>query len=220
MNGEHTNIGDVAQIEAVKERHLTRDELIALIKTIEPREGRPAFVAISGFGGSGKSTLALNLCKSLDETADVVPIDDFIVGPREQRSGDWQTFDRERLRQDVLERARVGKPFSYRRYNSGDWVNGRGGSLRIVTPRKILIIEGCSVIHPDLMPYYDCSVWVDCPQEVALANAKQRDQTEIDLFGDDDTDRLWNEFWGPNDRDYFETFHPDHLANVLLEPQF
>lgn len=200
-------------------RHLIKDELITLIKTIKPREGIPVFVAISGFGGSGKSTLALNLCENLCG-ADVVPIDDFIVGPREQRSGDWQTFDRERLRKEVLEQAQIGKPLSYRRYNSGDWVNGRGGSTRTFISRQILIIEGCSVIHPELIPYYDCSVWIDCSQEVALANAKQRDQAETNLFGDDDTDKLWDEFWGPNDKDYFKTFRPDKLAGVLIEPQF
>lgn len=219
MSGEHTNMDDVTQIEAAKERRLTRDGLITLIKAIKPREGRPAFVAISGFGGSGKSTLALNLCENLSG-ADIVPIDDFIVGPREQRSGDWQTFDRERLRRGILEQAHFGEPLSYRKYNSGEWVNGRGGKVRTVTPRQVLIVEGCSVIHPELMPYYDCSVWIDCSQDIALANAKQRDQTETSLFGDDDTAKLWDEIWGPNDRDYFETFRPDQMVSVLLEPQF
>lgn len=107
MSSEHPNTKNIARIKSKKDRHLTIDELITLIKTIKPQKGRPAFVAISGFGGSGKSTLASNLCNNLGE-ADIVPIDDFIVGPREQRSGDWQTFDRARLRQEVLERAYVG----------------------------------------------------------------------------------------------------------------
>jgi len=201
-------------------KHLTLiKELTTQIQTLKSHKTKPVFIAISGFGGSGKSTLAAELCENLTNCA-IVPIDDFIVGARSQRSTDWRTFDRERLRRDVLEKARINKPLSYKRYNSGDWVSGQGGQLRMIRPAKFMIIEGCSVIHPSLMSYYDYSVWIDCSHKLAMENAKRRDRSETDLFGTDDTDRLWDEVWGPNDKDYFNKFRPDKLASVLVEPRW
>lgn len=198
---------------------LSKNELLELIQTLRPVHDRPAFVAISGFGGTGKSTLAESLRTSLED-ASVIPIDDFIIGERTQRSTDWATFDRGRLRHDVLDVASIGRPLSYQRYNSGEWAEGRGGTWREVEIGQFVIIEGCGVIHPSLTQYYDASAWIDCTHESALESAKKRDQSEVELFGNDDTDRLWDEVWGPNDLDFFKAFRPDVLATVLVEPQF
>ena len=219
MSNQNSTFHPLSETKTAGNIRLTKSELIALIQTIKPSLERPVFIAVSGFGGSGKSTLAAELCKNLTDCT-VVPIDDFIVGARSQRSNDWRTFDRNRLRKDVLEKACIGKPLSYKCYNSGEWVSGRGGQLRTITPAKFVIIEGCGVIHPSLMPYYDYSVWINCSQKLAMENAKRRDRSETDLFGDDDTDRLWDEVWGPNDRDYFNKFRPDKLASVLVKPQW
>lgn len=176
-------------------------------------------VAISGFGGSGKSTLAAFVASSFDG-ATVIPIDDFIMGERTQRSADWHTFDRDRLRRDVLEAARLGQHLRYQRFHSGEWAHRQGGSWREVRVGKLLIVEGCGVIHPSLMPYYDFSAWVDCPQAEALKIAKARDRSEPTLFQGDDTTKLWDEVWGPNDKDFFDTFRPDKLADALVERPF
>ncbi len=189
------------------------------IQDLQPRDDRPIFVAISGFGGSGKSTLAKEISSKLPSST-VIPIDDFIIGARTERSGDWQTFDRTRLRNDVIEPAHIGKVLKYQKYNSGDWVNNKGGALVEVTIGQVVIIEGCGILHPDLLPYYDCSAWINLSQERALESAKKRDANETELFGDDDTERLWDEVWGPNDREFFATFRPDLRATVLVEPQF
>jgi hypothetical protein len=150
----------------------------------------------------------------------VVPIDDFITGERAQRSPDWATFDRHRLKTDVLDVASVDSTLRYRQYNSGEWVSGKGGSWRELQVGRLVIIEGCGIIHPLLTPYYTVSAWIDCPQERALVSAKKRDESETDLFGDDDTSQLWDEVWGPNDRDFYINFRPDQNATVLVEPQF
>lgn len=215
------------RIEATHSRHhdtgmsprVTRDDLLRLIQDLKPKNDRPSFVAISGFGGTGKSTLAESLCTAID-SAVVVPVDDFIIGERTQRSTDWATFDRQRLRRSVLEPARIGQTLSYQRYNSGEWVSGRGGSWRELEIGRLVIVEGCGIIHPLLTPCYDVSAWIDCPHEVALESAKKRDRSETELFGSDDTDQLWNEVWGPNDLDFFNAFKPDELATVLVERQF
>ncbi len=199
---------------------VSKEELIEVIRTIASNKNRPVFVAISGFGGSGKSMLAHAVADALGEETVVVPIDDFIIGARNERSDDWRTFDRQRLRRDVLESAVPGKTLCYQKYNSGDWANNRGGDWREVNAGQIIIIEGCGTLHPSLMPSYDCSAWIDLSQEQALISAKTRDLANIELFGDDDTARLWNDIWGPNDADFFKAFRPDQNATFLVEPQF
>lgn len=200
--------------------HISKDTLITLLRQLKPHEDRPAFVAISGYGGSGKSTFAQGVSKAIGSDTAVIPIDDFIIGARDERSVDWRTFDRSRLHDDIIEPASVGKTLRYQRYNSGDWVANRGGDWIEVTVGKVVIVEGCGILHPTLLPHYDFSAWIDLPQPRALESAKYRDASEIELFGDDDTAALWDNVWGPNDKDFFETFRPDLNATVLVEPQF
>lgn len=63
-------------------------------------------------------------------------------------------------------------------------------------------------------------MWINCPQEDALRSSKSRDRAETELFGEDDTDTLWDEVWGPNDADFFSKYRPDEVADVLVEKQF
>lgn len=199
--------------------HVSRQELIKRLEILEPQSERPVFVAISGFGGSGKSTLAGVISEALGDAV-VVPVDDFIVGAREHRSADWGTYDRKRLQRDVLEQARPGEALRYQQYQSGEWANGRGGTWREVNVGRMVIIEGCGIIHPSLMDQYSLAAWIDCSHEQALVSAKQRDVAEVELFKDDDTNLLWDTIWGPNDKAYFDSIRPDLLADVLVEPQF
>lgn len=191
---------------------MTTDALTQKLTDLSPKSDKPIIVAVSGYGGSGKSTLSAKLSATLGDTV-VVPIDDFIIGPRDQRSGDWQTFDRKRLRREVLETARIGKALRYQANNSGEWVSGQGGKWTTIVPHRYLIIEGCGILHPLLMPYYDYSVWIDCSGETAWGQAKQRDKSE-----GHESDKLWDEVWVPNDQDFFNTYHPDKLASGIVQP--
>lgn len=186
---------------------------------LELHGSKPSIVAISGFGGSGKSTLAATISNELPGSV-VVPVDDFIIGARDERSADWSTFDRQRLRTEVIDRATTGSTLRYQAYNSGEWVQGLGGSWRELEIGHLVIVEGCSVIHPELISFYDSSAWINCSQSRALDTAKARDALELGLFRGEDTARLWDEVWGPNDRDFFNGYRPDLLAEFVIERQF
>jgi hypothetical protein len=84
----------------------------------------------------------------------------------------------------------------------------------------MVIIEGCGVIHPEVSQYYDITAWINCTQKKALKMAKMRDSSEKNLFKCEDTDKLWDEVWGPNDRDYFAKFRPDLQADIILNNGF
>src|ERR1700689_2072235 len=92
---------------------MTVAELTNHLKDLQPKPDRLLIIAVSGYGGSGKSSLAASLAKVLGET-EVVSIDDFITGPKHERSADWHTFDRERLRTEILDVARPDRSLTYR----------------------------------------------------------------------------------------------------------
>jgi uridine kinase len=177
------------------------------IKSLARPQSRPLIIAISGFGGSGKSMLAEKLRRQLGN-AQVVSIDDFILERNAGRSADWNSFDRARMRNQVLEPAACGKTVRYQVY---DWKEDRLGKWRTVPPCDYLILEGISVLHPNLRGYYDFKIWIDCPLKVATERAIQRDRQ----WGNDH-DTLWRTVWAPNDRDYFKKYRPDLAADTVL----
>ena len=166
-------------------------------------------VAISGFGGAGKSTLAAALAKEFEPAA-VVSADDFILGQLGERCPDWRSIDRRRLVRTVLDPARRGSPIRYQQY---DWANDRLGEERKVPSAPLLLVEGVGIMHPDLLPYFDLTVWIDCPLEIAAERGRLRARENHGV----DQDALWRDVWVPNDRDYFDQFRPDLLADVIYE---
>jgi uridine kinase len=181
--------------------------LLKHIKSMPRPQDRPLIIAITGFGGSGKSTLAEKLRRQLNN-AQVVSIDDFILERNAGRSVDWDSFDRDRLRQQVLAPAMDGRGFNYQVY---DWKEDKLGKRRTVPKCDYLIVEGISVFHPGLCDYYDFKIWVDCPLNIATARAVQRDRQ----WGNDH-DELWRTVWSPNDRGYFHKYRPDLAADIKV----
>lgn len=184
------------------------DSLVAALP--EPLDGRAVLIAISGFGGSGKSTLAQKLKEYLKE-AEIISIDDFIIDRLSQRSDDWMGFDRERFRKQILDPAINNTPPVWDEYN---WKENKIiGQKRIDKLPKYLIIEGCSLLHPDLMKYYDFSIWIDVPLEQATERGAVRDRG-WGLNHDD----LWDNLWKLNEEDFFIKYHPEKLANFVCKP--
>jgi uridine kinase len=182
-------------------------DLIHSIKLIEPKT-TPIIIAVSGFGGSGKSTLATKLASKLPNAA-IISSDDFIIGPLDVRSDDWSCFDRQRLLEQVLKPAVDGRQIEYQQY---DWASGKLGQSIKLDMNQYLIIEGISVLHPNLLPYYDYSVWIELPLETAVKNGIERDRAS----GNNHV-KLWKEIWGPNDEGYLQKYHPNELAAASIQ---
>jgi len=164
-------------------------------------------IAIAGFGGSGKTTLAKQLAQALGQT-EIVSIDEFWLPDRNVLSEDWIVFDRDRLKYQVLIPASQKQAITYQVF---DWQQNKLGGWKSLPRSNYLIIEGISVLHPDLLPYYDFKIWVDCPLEVAQARGLNRGKTEYNI---DESD-IWINCWTPNDRAYFEKYRPDLQADYL-----
>lgn len=183
------------------------DSLLAAVKAKESPTGRPLLIGISGFGGSGKSTLARKLASVLGGV-EVVTTDDFWVPEQDLRSDSWDAYDRDRLAREVLTPAREGQAITYQVF---DWDTGALGGWRDVPASPYLVVEGIGLFHPHIFSYFDFTVWVDCPLEVAQERGLRRGREE---YGIDETER-WINVWTPNDHDFFERYRPDQQADIV-----
>lgn len=139
-------------------------------------------VGIDGFGGAGKSTLAAAIVARLPEAA-TLPMDDFIVKDRVDDDTWEQVWDRNRLIAEVLDPIELGDV-------------------------GILIVEGITSLHPDLIGRYDHRVWVSTPLEVASARGRARD-------AGNENERRWDR-WALNDERYLEAHRPDLAADTIV----
>src|SRR5579863_3054482 len=156
-------------------------EVLTAIQKLKRPKAQPLIIAISGFGGSGKTTLAAKLKEALGN-AQIVSIDSFSTHEW-HRSADWDNFDRERFTREVLEPTRANNfPLSF---VHEPWPGNPEETITIPTA-GYLIVEGCSIFHPDLLEYYDLKIWINCPLETATKRAMWRDRyvhmNEMDYY--------------------------------------
>lgn len=190
-------------------------ELLAAVQKLKQTKNRPLIIAISGFGGSGKSTLAKKLLEQLGDSQ-VVSIDSFSTHEW-QRNAEWDNFDRVRFAREVLLPAHANQfPL---KYAHEPWP-GNPEEKRTVLKTRHLIVEGCSIFHPDLVKYYDFKIWVDCPLEIATKRGMWRDRH----FHKNEQDYYWQNIWMPNEKDFHECYRPDLVAdfrfNTGVDPIF
>ena len=182
-----------------------------LVETIQKKaDGKNHFVvALAGFGGAGKSTVANKLAKALGEAV-VIPLDEFITNRLAGRSTDWDGFDLVRLEEQVLKPIQEGNETI--KYGIYDWSQNKIIDTKNLQIPKYIIIEGCGLIREQLNKYFNLSVWIDLPLEVASERGNIRDREEYKI----DNDQFWKEKWTPNDKDYFEKYQPAKNADFLL----
>lgn len=184
----------------------------ALAEAVRRRSaGRARYlVGISGYGGSGKSTLTRSLLEELPG-ARRIRGDDFLDPPRVfERSEHWAGVDRVRLRDEVLEPYRRGRAVVFRRY---DWSAGRLGDPEPLPETRILLVDLIGLLHPELGGCFDLTVWVDTDLATATERGKARDRA----LGNDH-DRVWDEVWAPNERDFEQRFSPRDAADLRFVP--
>jgi uridine kinase len=181
------------------------DDLVRAAEGLRSRMPR-AVVGISGFGGAGKSTLARRLVEAVPGAVRLRG-DDFIVPSRAaERSSDWAMVDRLRLRDEVLVPYRAGSPGRFRRY---DWSTSKLLPSEPLSDAGILVLDAVGILHPDLDEVLDLRVWIDVDLDVATARGKARDRR-----AGNDHDRLWDDVWVPNDRDFGAAFRPWERADL------
>jgi uridine kinase len=182
------------------------DELAKQIKQLLATK-TPVVVAISGHGGSGKSTLADKLAHQFGVSENqIVRTDDLhaknymqVQGLFEQR--DWDTIMK------LLSNLKTSNRLKYLKRDDKEIEN------IVDVPRPSLVIfEGIRLLRPEIMPYVDISVWIDCPIELATKRAKERNRQQ----GDSEAEiALWDTKWVPESKQYFEQIRPDEIASFI-----
>ena len=166
-------------------------------------------VAISGFGGSGKSTLARAVANELGKS-EIISVDDFAISRLNKRSSDWDSFDWSRFENEILiPLSRKDKEINYGVY---DWEKDSIKSVKNILVSKFTILEGVGLFRKVFMKYFDYSIWINCPLGVASERGRKRDNELYKV----NHDKEWTKIWTPNDRDYFEKYHPDLLADITV----
>ena len=72
----------------------------------------------------------------------------------------------------------------------------------------MLVVDVVGIFHPDLLPWFDLTVWVDADLQLAQSRGMARDRAN-----GRNHDRLWTEVWTPNDREFEQAFDPAYQAD-------
>lgn len=152
-------------------------------------------VAIDGNSGAGKTEAARLLATLFD--SNVFHADDFFL-PLEKRTPERMAevggnMERERLREEICEKVREGKPFSYRPFNCSVMALGEPVEVQ---PKKVNIFEGSYSMHPELREYYDVTAFLSISSTEQEARILERNGRFML--------RRFLEDWIPRENEYFE----------------
>ncbi len=184
-------------------------DIVAAIDRLRDVKGRVA-VGVSGFAGAGKSVLARRLVNVVDDAVRLRG-DDFLDPQRvHRRSADWDGVDRQRVRDEALEPFRAGNPVAVRPL---DWSTGRRGAPTPLPQASVLVVDSIGIFHPELLPWFDLTVWVDVDIDGAQAQGMARDRAAGRAH-----DTLWIDVWAANDSEFEQMFSPRSRADILYVP--
>ena len=184
-------------------------DIVDAIDRLHGVHGRVA-VGVSGYAGAGKSVLARQLVDVVDDAVRLRG-DDYLDPQRvHRRSSDWDGVERPRIRREALEPFRAGTSVAVRPL---DWSTGGHGAPAPLPQASVLIVDAIGIFHPELLPWFELTVWVDVALDVAQAQGMARDRA-----AGHDHDTLWTDVWTPNDREFEQTFSSRSLADMVYQP--
>jgi uridine kinase len=144
---------------------------------------KPLVLAIAGCSGSGKTTLARELATQLDAT--LFPLDlyyrdlsQFPLDSRHKRNFDHPDSLESELIIEHVRTLAAGQPIQRPVYDFS--THSRvPDAFDTITPTRVVIVEGILALHFDeLIPLYNFSIYVNCPDDICLARRIHRDMRE------------------------------------------
>ena len=148
-----------------------------------PTPTPPLVLGIAGCSGSGKTTLARELATQLDAT--LFPLDlyyrdlsQFPLDSRHKRNFDHPDSLESELIIEHVRTLAAGQPIQRPVYDFS--THSRvPNAHEAIDPKKAVIVEGILALHFDeLVPLYNFSIFVNCPDDLCLTRRIHRDMRE------------------------------------------
>ena len=158
------------------------------------------------FGKSRKN--AKNIKKHFD--CNVFHMDDFFL-PAEKKTEErlatpGGNVDWERFKEQVLDKIRTNEPFTYDIYHCG---TGDVTKSKVITPKRLNIVEGVYAMHPELREAYEYELFFDVARPKQLDRIKKRSSDKmLKRFVDE---------WIPLEDVYFKTFNTKKEADFCFD---
>jgi uridine kinase len=187
------------------------------------RPDRRVVVAVDGPDAAGKTTLADELAQRVARPAVRASIDDW-HNPREVRlrQGDESplgyyndSFDDDAVAVQLLNPFRAGASqvhcaqFDYRSDEPADV------HIDVGSPAAVLLLDGVFLLRPELLQFWDLSIYLHVPPTVTLARAVQRD-AEL-LGGPEQVRRRYEQRYLPGQALYAEAASPLETATIAID---
>ena len=197
-------------MKEMTQHHKGNSEIHPLFTRIDElmNEKKHVLVAIDGDCASGKTTLAGRLAKVYD--CNVVHIDHFFLRP-EQRTNKRQAMlggniDFERFCEEVLEKLKIGKAFSYQPFNCK--IQDFDDPI-MLSAKKLTVIEGSYSHLPTLAKHYDLKVFLSVPTDVQLERILERNgEVMLEKF---------KNMWIPMEKQYAEAFRIRDNSDLVFD---
>lgn len=166
-----------------------------------------AAIAIEGGSASGKTTLG-ELLKQLYD-CNVFHMDDFFLRPQqrtpERFSEAGGNVDRERFLSEILIPLSKNETISYQPFDCSTFTLSPS---RLISPKRLNIIEGAYSMHPLLADYYDYSLFLDITPELQKKRITKRNSPDM-------AKRFFTE-WIPLEEKYFDALHIKEQCSMVL----
>lgn len=182
------------------------DELAKQIEQLLANKS-PVVIAISGHGGSGKSTLADTVAHQFGVAENQIIRTDALHAKNYMHARglfehhDWDTIMK------LLSHLKTSQRLQYLKRDDKEVE-----SFVDVPRPQLVIFEGIRLLRPEILPYVDLSIWIDCPIELATKRAKERNRQQ----GDSEAEiALWDTKWAPEAKQYYEQVAPQKIANFV-----
>jgi uridine kinase len=191
------------------------------------RKDAPMLVSLDGVDTSGKTTLSRLLAEYLNKRGHSTiqaSIDRFhnpaekryILGSKSPEGYYKDSFDYDSLKSCLLEPL---KNDLNRKYYTAVYDFKTESKVhqepRIATKESILIMEGVFLLRPELIEYWDYSIFLHIDFEQVILRAKDRDQY---LFGsEEEIENRYRNKYIPGQQMYLRESDPFSSANIMID---
>lgn len=142
----------------------------------------------------------------------LIHTDDFIAS---DENGAFKGYhlDWEKLEEQAIKVTKTTDKLTSRIY---DWGSNRAVFEEIPVDKYIIFEGSIWLLQEKYKPYFDLTIWVDVPQDIANARGKSRDNVEYGVNNDD----LWDNVWGPREKESYNRLQPAKHADILLDNNY